>query len=371
MTVAYGASKAVQDLSLRVYAAELVALLGPSGSGKTTLLHATAGFLDLAGGEIWIGERRVAARGFREPPEQRRVGLVFQSYALWPHMTVLETVAYPLRRHGVRAADATAQARELLERLGLEEFTGRRPGQLSGGQQQRVGLARALATEPTLFLFDEPTANLDSALRATFQEEIRRQQLENGAGALYVTHDPAEALSVSDRVAVMRHGRIVQVGSPTEIYERPCELWVAELTGGASVVEVELLGADTGAVALRLGSESVTCRLDWPAAVAPTPGQRLCVLLRPDWVLLGPASEDAPRSKVSSARYQGPHTDYTIESSAGQVLAREPGPARFRAGDVVGWTIQRAWLLPEDARAYEGASDSTATGQDPPSGGGE
>jgi len=325
-------------LDLTVGPNESVAVLGPSGSGKTTLLQAVAGFQAPWAGEILLHDRVVASATRVEAPERRNVGLVFQHYALWPHMSALDNVAYPLRRAGSPAAAARREARELLNRMGLGELAGRRPEQLSGGQQQRVGLARALARHPDLYLFDEPTAHLDAALRTALQEELSQRRGETGAGALYATHDAAEALAVADRVALLRDGRVVQSGTPVEVYDRPLDLWAARLTGAASVLRAEVAPTQPGRARLRLGGIPVEVVADCVSAELPGPAP---VLVRPNWAGLGGPLPGL----VRQAWYRGPHTDYRLESPGGEVVVRRPGPPSARAGDRVGWSLERVWPL--------------------------
>ncbi len=236
VTVDFGATRAVDGVDLQVSPGEVLALLGPSGSGKTSLLHAFAGFLAPSSGSIRIAGQEVSGPRWALPPERRSIGLVFQSYALWPHLTALDTVAYPLERRGNSKKAARAAAYTLLEHVGLAALASRRPHELSGGEQQRVGLARALAGSPSLFLLDEPTANLDAALKPLLQEHILRQQHLTQAGAVYVTHDPTEAFAVAQRIAVLRGGRVLQIADPVTIYSEPTDAWVAGLTGPCSAL---------------------------------------------------------------------------------------------------------------------------------------
>ncbi len=210
-------------------------------------------------GEIWLGGRLVAGGGKAVPPERRDVGLVFQNFALWPHIRVLDTVAYPLRRAGVSRDAARAAAIELLGQLGIAHLADERPAGLSGGEQQRVGLARALARNASLYLLDEPTAHLDTHLRAAFQESVLARRDESGAAIVYATHDAAEALALADQVALMDAGRLIQVGPPGTVYARPINAVAATLTGGCSVLtaDVSTLGVDLVSVDLGFGAVSV------------------------------------------------------------------------------------------------------------------
>lgn len=345
VSVAYDGQEVLHAVELEVAAGETVALLGPSGSGKTTLLYAIAGFLDPAAGEIEIGGRQVAGASRFLPPEARDVAVVFQNYALWPHLTVLQTVAYPLRQRRVPERDAEARARELLELMGVASLAGRRPAALSGGEQQRVGVARALAREAGLALLDEPTAHLDTPLRARLLTELAEQRRRSGSAALYATHDVGEALAVADRVAVLRDGRLVQVAAPIEIYERPADAWVASLTGPASVLVAPVVAGDDGRAVVRLASAELALSV---AGDADTPtGGNARLLVRPDWAGLG----GPLAGTVTAALYCGPHTDYRLATPFGQLELREPGPPRIGPGETTGWQLRRAWILGRGANA--------------------
>ena len=311
--MAYGLVPALADVDLEIGQGQVLALLGASGSGKTTLLHTLAGFIRPTGGEVCLAGKVVAGERKWVPPEHREVGLVFQGAALWPHMTVLDTVAYPIRRRGRSRAEARQLSGVMLGQFGLTELADRLPAQLSGGEQQRVGLARALSRDPALFLFDEPTAHLDPHLRGVVLDEIARRRQALGAAAVYATHDATEALAVADLVAVLRGGRVVQVGTPGEVYERPVDLDVARLTGPVSLLQP---GPATGA--------------------GPSGEARL---VRPDWVSFG---GDVPGSVVH-VRYRGPHTDYAVDVAGSIVLVRETGRTTRDTGTNVSLSIRRTW----------------------------
>jgi ABC-type Fe3+/spermidine/putrescine transport system ATPase subunit len=342
--VSYGSQQILQEIDLALPAGEILAVLGPSGSGKTTLLHAVAGFTALQAGTVRVGGRTVAGPGHQVPVHRRDVGMMFQHYALWPHMLVIDVVAYPLRRQGQSRMRARGYARALLAQLEIGELAWRYPDQLSGGQQQRVGLARALARDPRLYLFDEPTAHLDAHLRMIFQQEVAARCRAAGAAALYATHDAEEAFGLADRVALLRAGRLLQIGSPSQVYQRPVDAWSARLTGPA---------ASLRATAARLGEELLRIRigdvdLDVPGGArdglltgASVP---VTLLVRPDWAEL-----DGPLpATVRNVRYQGPHTDHLLETPGGVVIVRAPGPPRRVAGEHTGWRLRRAWALPAD-----------------------
>jgi len=330
LQVSYGRSEILHGIDLEVSASEVVALLGPSGSGKTTLLFAVAGFVPITGGTIAVAGAPVAGPGRHEPPERREVAVVFQSYALWPHLDAAETVAFPLRAAGTGADEARAEATRLLAAVGMEGMERRRPAELSGGQQQRVGLARALARHAGLYLFDEPTAHLDAATRSAVQAEISARRAETGAAALYATHDAAEALAIADRVALLRSGRIVQIGTPAEVYERPADRWAAEVTGPASILDVEVRSriAVVGGCASGL------------ADPAPDDG-RYVVAVRPDWAALGGPLPGT----VAGTWFRGPHTDVTLDTPAGAVEIRVPGRPALNPGAPTGWSLRKVWPI--------------------------
>ncbi|MDQ6747557.1 MAG: ABC transporter ATP-binding protein [Candidatus Dormibacteraeota bacterium] len=320
----------LHDVDLELAAGEVLAVLGASGAGKTTLLHTLAGFSRPTAGEIWLADELVAGPAVFREPEARRVGVVFQGNALWPHLDALATVAYPLRRQGLGRADAERKAQSLLDRLGLGPLAHRRPHQLSGGEQQRVGLARALARDAILYLLDEPTSSLDLPLREVAQGLIERGRHEASAAAVYTTHEAADALAVADRVGVLVDGRLRQVGSPQDVYERPLESSIARLTGAASILQVEV---NAGPVAVIDGVG---------VAVDGMPGEGLRELLvRPGWATL-----DGPlKGCVSAARFHGPHTDHELQTSVGTVVVRLPGPPRAVAGADTSWRLHRGWLM--------------------------
>jgi len=335
VTVAYDADPVLSSLDLVVEPEEVVAVLGPSGSGKTTLLYAVAGFVDLSAGDISMGGRTVATVEGGQPPELRDVGFVFQHYALWPHLDALATVAYPLRRRGLDPSAAGEQARDLLDRMGIAHLAHRKPAELSGGQQQRVGLARALAGRPSLYLFDEPTAHLDTYLRVALQEQLAEQRRASGAAAVYATHDSGEALAIADRIALLRGGSVVQIGSPQDVYNRPADLWAAQLTGPASVIEVEVARAGRKEVVIRCEGRTVKAE-----GAAAAPGWA-SMLVRPDWAELG---GNLP-GRVMQVWYRGPHTDYRLETAAGLVEIRRDGAPIAGPGERINWTLRRVWQV--------------------------
>jgi spermidine/putrescine ABC transporter ATP-binding subunit len=309
----FGEVVAVDGLSLTVADGELVSLLGPSGSGKTTTLRLIAGYDTTAGGEIFLDGRPVG----RLPAHRRNIGMVFQHYALFPHLTVFGNVAFGLRMRRVPAAETRRRVAEALALVRLEGLEGRYPRQLSGGQQQRVALARAIVIGPRLLLLDEPLSALDRKLRAQMQLELRELQRRLGLTTLYVTHDQEEALALSDRVAVMNAGRLQQYGSPREIYERPANAFVADFIGVANLFDADLVpnGAD--------GPQARQGRLIFPscgADDAARPGRRR-LALRPEQVRLGRSpSPGAMRARVTNAVYLGTSTHVYVDLEGGPSL---------------------------------------------------
>jgi iron(III) transport system ATP-binding protein len=270
VTKAFGEHKALDDVSLDVADGELIAILGPSGCGKTTLLRQVAGFDTLDAGSISIGDTLVASVRTHVPPERRRIGIVFQSYALWPHMSVAENVAYGLTVAGVREPERSRRVTAALELVELDGFGARRPAQLSGGQRQRVALARCLVTEPSLVLLDEPLANLDVHLRASMEEEFERFHARTGTTMVYITHDQREAMALADRIAVMERGRILQVATPSQLYREPADALVAAFIGAGMVVPVHVHAVDAGHCDTDVFGERVRLRCRDDQRTGPT-----------------------------------------------------------------------------------------------------
>ncbi len=241
LSKAYGPSIAVDNVSLKIEHGQLVSLLGPSGCGKTTTLRLVAGFIEPTGGEIAVGNRTVSTPARTLPPEQRNMSMIFQSYALWPHMTAAENVAYGLRIRKMDTATIEKKVKSIMATARLDALAGRYPSELSGGQQQRVSLARALAVEPETLLMDEPLSNLDANLREEMRFEIRRLHDEYKTTTIYVTHDQAEAMTTADLIAVMNAGQIEQLGTPEEIFERPVSEFVARFIGASNILRGKAL----------------------------------------------------------------------------------------------------------------------------------
>jgi ABC-type Fe3+/spermidine/putrescine transport system ATPase subunit len=315
----YGDFVAVQGVSFEVGRGEFVSLLGPSGCGKTTTLRCIAGLEDANGGVIRIGDAVVSAPDpeILVPAHDRQLGMVFQSYAIWPHMTVAENVGFPLSIRKVAGAKLAKQVDEALGIVGLGALKDRHPSQLSGGQQQRVALARAIVGQPKVLLFDEPLSNLDAKLREGTRAEIRRLQRNLDVAAVYVTHDQEEALSMSDRVLVMDRGRIQQAGTPKELYRKPANRFVADFVGRASFINVAK--GDGGWTT----ASGTPLAVDDAGANGAGPYQ---ATLRPEGVeiVAGEAGAEAGRSllgTVSESHYLGAYTEYVVDVGEAKVKA--------------------------------------------------
>jgi len=327
VTKAFGTVRAVDEVSLAFPQGALVTLLGPSGCGKTTTLRLVAGLELPTDGTITIEGRDVT----RLAAAERRIAMVFQSYALFPHMNVLENVAYGLVVNGARKQSAESDALAMLKTLGLEGLGHRLPSELSGGQQQRVAVARALVLRPKVLLFDEPLSNLDARLRRRVREDIRDLQKRLGLSVVYVTHDQQEALAVSDLVCVMRAGRIAQMGTPTQLYEDPADAFIADFMGEANVLKGEVLGP--GRVALG-GVALETQMRDHPTGAAE-------LAVRPESVTLLPDGEGLP-GRIQRAAFLGQTREYEVETEAGLLFVVTPAAAHaFAEGEAVRCRLDR------------------------------
>jgi putative spermidine/putrescine transport system ATP-binding protein len=323
LTKRFGAKAVLDDFALEVHGREFVTFLGPSGCGKSTALNLLAGLLPLSDGEIWLDEQRIDGA----PPERRGFGMVFQNYALFPHLTVFENIAFGLALRRLPKAEIAERVRRMLALVQLPAFEARYPAQLSGGQQQRVAIARALVIEPRLVLLDEPLSNLDAKLRLEMRAEIKRLHADLGLTSIYVTHDQAEALSLSDRIVVMRDGRVMQAGVPAEIHDRPQNVFVADFLGYRNFFPVTVagIGAD-GAVLARAGALQIAGR----AARPVTAGAAAVAAVRPEdlTVTTDPAGINVLWGRVRLVEYQGREHDLEVELPSGQVVkARVARPA--------------------------------------------
>ncbi|MFD7894877.1 ABC transporter ATP-binding protein [Streptomyces sp. NPDC059743] len=347
---------AVDQIDLDVKRGEIFALLGPSGCGKSTSLRMIAGLEKIDQGSISMRDRSLAdaGRGTFLPSEKRNIAMVFQSYAIWPHMTVAQNVAFPLRMRRVKRAERRRRVEEILTVTGLEALADRPATLLSGGQQQRVALARALVYTPDLLLLDEPLSNLDAKLRIQMRREIRRLNRELGITMLFVTHDQDEALSLADRLAVMNKGKVEQVGRPMDLYERPKTAFVRDFLGRLIVVEGVLTGdASRRRVLLGTGGESAgeIHGPDVPAELGD--GDRVGVYLRPEDVDIKPAAPGGPApnqvaARVLSSVYLGDSFEYVLDIAGSNVLLSAPRRVVHQPGDLVVVEVdpQRAMVWP-------------------------
>ena len=323
----YGAVRAVDALDLAVHDGEFLALLGPSGCGKTTTLNLVAGFVEPTAGRILVDGEDVTGR----PPHLRGLGVVFQSYALFPHLSVRENVAFGLRERRIPRAEIERRVGDALGLVRLDRAGRQRPGQLSGGMQQRVALARALVYQPRVLLLDEPLAALDKKLREEMRDELRAIQRSVGITTIFVTHDQAEALGLADRIAVMNRGRIEQLGEPREVYERPATRFVADFIGASTVLRGRTVAADR--VAIGAATLRVLGGRPWPADATVE------LAIRPERVLLAAGPGDNVLDvRVEGLVYQGAQTEVTARLADGQrVLAfvPEPVPVPLAIGEPV------------------------------------
>ena len=317
---------AVDDVSLEVEPGELLTLLGPSGCGKTTTLRMVAGFEQPDAGRIYIGGEDVTDLMVY----RRSIGFVFQNYALFPHLTIFENVAYGLRVRRLPKAMIRARVGQVLELAGLPGYERRFPNQLSGGEQQRVAVARAVVVEPALLLFDEPLSNLDAKLRVQMRGELSRLQRQLAITTVYVTHDQEEAMAISDRIAVMRRGAVAQIGTAEELYRAPRSAFVAQFIGRVNLVESRVLGVTGGHVAVTLWGASLSV----PAADGYAAGQRLSLVLRPESLTLVPETAKAAEGEVivpgivRGRTFLGEKVEYAVEVGGALLQAVTYDPTR-------------------------------------------
>jgi iron(III) transport system ATP-binding protein len=359
---------AVDGVSFQVSAGEIVVLLGPSGCGKTTTLRCVAGLEHPTSGRISIGGRMVSAPadGVQVPPRLRNIGMVFQSYAVWPHMTVQQNVAYPLRHRRVARAEIERKVGDMLDLVGLAEFAQRPVVSLSGGQMQRVALARSLVYEPQLLLLDEPLSNLDAQLRLRLRDDLRRIIKGAGVTAVYVTHDQAEAVVLGDRIGVMCAGKLLQMASADGIYNRPADLFVASFTGASNLLEGRVLerSGEYGTVDAGTGRHLIAVM---PADVKA--GEAVKIAVRPENVKLG-ANGAAPNqftARVAAQRYQGTQTVYELAVLGVRLEALELGTSmRHAVGSDVEVVLPPAlcWAYPASDTAGSELADSTSENHD-------
>lgn len=344
ITCRYGTKTIFSDLSFQVEPGSIACLLGPSGCGKTTALRAIAGFEPVYGGAIMLDGQRLSAPGLTLPPEQRQVGMVFQDYALFPHLNVAANIAFGLQRHS-RAERARITA-NMLALIRLEACAESYPHQLSGGQQQRIALARALAPQPKLLLLDEPFSNLDTELRRTLSLEVRDILRQAGTTAILVTHDQTEAFNVADEIGVMAEGELLQWGSARDLYQTPQSAFVASFVSGGILIPGKL-GPD-GAISTCLG----TVHLPIDELPATPPGTALDLLLRP-WNLIQATDDGPPNARITSQQFQGAFTLTALELDDGsQLSSLDADLAALAIGSNV-----RLGILPHHLRAFARQND--------------
>ena len=335
----FGGVQAVRGITLEIPEGSLVSFLGPSGCGKTTSLRIVAGLEAPTKGRVLVDGRVLSDERGVVPPERRGMGMVFQSYAVWPHMTVFDNVAFGLRLRRWDREAIRQKVRGVLDLVNMAEYAARYPTQLSGGQQQRVALARALATEPAILLLDEPLSNLDALLREKMRFEIRSLQQRLGITTIYVTHSQEEALVLSDIVATMHEGKLVQLGPPEELYRRPRTRFVATFIGLANIWEGAVRGRDTAGEVVELPGGQRICVL---ADNRPTSSARVSVMVRPECVRLAAnegasAPENRLRGRVESVTFTGSRVDYfvAVEGLAEPVRVQTTPPIAARPGEEI------------------------------------
>ena len=334
----YGKNHVLKDLNLTIEDGDFMTLLGPSGCGKTTTLRVVSGLEKPQNGFIYMDGKEIvnAAEAYYAPPSQRNLNLVFQSYALWPHMTVFENVSFGLKIKKIPSAEIEKMVASALERMQIGQYAKRYPTELSGGQQQRVAIARAIVSEPRLLLLDEPLSNLDAKLRESMRDELRALQQRLGITSLYVTHDQSEAMAISDKVVIMKDGVICQQGTPQEIYEQPASRFVANFIGKANFIDGIFKGRDGEAALVEIGGKTFSI---------PAPGKMegvevggaCCLTVRPESFLLTKDAGALPGT-VSRATYYGAKIEYEVMLNEQPIIVEVYNPQlteRFSVGDAV------------------------------------
>jgi iron(III) transport system ATP-binding protein len=349
----FGSHVALHPLDLTMEDGEFVTLLGPSGCGKTTTLRLLAGFMAPDDGEIWVDGQMISSPAGTVPPERREMGMVFQSYALWPHMTVFENVAFGLRVQRVPTASRRQRVEQALDLVGLTGLGNRLPSALSGGQQQRVALARSLVTEPSILLLDEPLSNLDVNLRERMRDELKDLHARTGITFVYVTHDQAEAIALSSRIAVMESGRLRQYATPIDIYERPADRFVAGFMGAANLLDARVLASaatlgSLGRVALPGGT-----MLDIPLQPGLAVGTQVTLMMRPEDLEIGVTAAEglAIPVVVKHASLLGHSMEYLVELDSAVLRVNARRDAHHAVGSTVLLTVrpERCAVIPEAA----------------------
>lgn len=337
----FGAFVAVDDLSLEIEQGEIFSLLGPSGCGKSTTLRQIAGLDQADSGEIALKGQPLfsSAKNLFVPPQKRNMGMVFQSYAIWPHLTVYETVAYPLRLRRVPKAEADQAVRHILRQVGLDGMENRAAPTLSGGQQQRVALARALVYKPDVLLLDEPFSNLDVKLREQMRVELKLLQRRVGVSVILVTHDQVEALSLSDRIAIMNQGRIEQIGAPLDLYESPATAFVRDFVGQTTKLPAEIVAADGDHIRFSIG-EGMPLMLGVGGSLKSRAiGEKVVACIRPEQIAVGRTAQSATENKiegvVETMLFLGDHYECVLKIGGMEIVAYAPPSERLKENERV------------------------------------
>lgn len=356
----FGETTIVNDLSISVEKGEILALLGSSGCGKTTTLRCIAGLEQISGGGVWIDGKLMASAESSLPPERRGIGMIFQSYAIWPHMTVFENVAYGLKVKRMPRSAAKEAVMETLSSVQLADLARRYPSDLSGGQQQRVALARSIVTQPAVLLLDEPLSNLDAKLRETMRDELRDLIKRVGITAIHITHDQVEAMAIADRIAIMKDGVILQEGTGRDLYRRPESRFVADFVGDTTFVDATVEEVDGTRAVLRSRDG---LRMLGAAHSGLQPGAAVSISIRPEAIEISPGSEkrsgkNAWVGEILSATFLGSNIDYKIGID-GQVL-RASGRADVPVGAAVSVHID-----PDDVFAMPAAGEPVSPSRTP------
>lgn len=333
-------TKGLSDITMRIASGEFVALVGPSGSGKTTLLRTIAGFIDPSEGTIALGGEDVSDT----PPEKRHMGMVFQQHAVWPHMSVAENVAYPLRRSGVKGPDVTSRVEQTLTTVGLQGYGERKPGTLSGGQRQRVALARAIVAQPRVLLLDEALSALDEPLRDSLRREIVSLTRKNDLTTVHVTHDRKEAIAIADRIAVLHDGRLEQFDTPHAVVTRPATAWAASFIADATLLDGKMNGTE-------IVVDSPDLR--WPSAEVKMvgggdlpDGAQVTVAVLPDAVDVAPGAGAGVHATITSVLFEVTSTSVTLESDGVEFRARMAVDPKPEVGDTVRLTVNAPLVYP-------------------------
>ncbi len=341
-TKRYGELAALDNFDLTIEPGSFTVLLGPSGSGKSTLIRSIAGIERLDSGTIYFGEREIAGAGLHTSPEKRDLAMVFQDYALWPHMSAQENVAYALKRRNLDAKESTRRVLEALDRVGLSAKGANYPFQLSGGEQQRVALARAIVGRPSLLLFDEPLSNLDADLRERLRVEIATLTREIGATACYITHDQSEAFALADNIGVLRSGKLQQIARPEEIYRNPANRFVAAFTGTSGSFNGRVDSVREGSATIILGAQKIECR----TTNSLTVGDSAEVLIRPSATSLGQSSLNSLSARVLDVAYRGRGYEHVVECEFGVISSV------FATQSVARGTLVEIFIDPENCVAF-------------------